>query len=302
MKTMYIAFSGTYEMGHKLGDCITMVKACYLFAENEPHDKIIISLNHNQKLNFLWEKFIDKYEVEVVYDDFCDIEKLTEVLDQRRKSRKINNLNFDTYKELYLRIHGGKRQKVLCGQERGLGKKNIFEYYYFGQENKPETCINGDHFKDELFYYSSNRDKTKKNSVFISPLAISQSNKVFTFDFWKQVVLNLCEQKVHVYLNTNSDFFKNTPKDFVTFTYEKNNEYRRLLNRIASQKLVVCGNTGIGWFAGATGTPLMAMEPPFFWYMDYRYRECGVQSLKKLFQEPEPKVVSEAIVQYLDEN
>lgn len=302
MKTMYIAFSGTYEMGHKLGDCITMVKACYLFAENEPHDKIIISLNSNHKLNFLWDKFIDKYDVDVVYDDFAisNFEEYYSVLDERRRNRKVKNINFDTYKELYLRIHGGKRQKILCEKERGLGRKNIFEYYYYGQENKPDCCLGGDHFKNDLIYYAEQRTKTLPRSVFISPLAISQTNKVFTFDFWKKVVLNLIDKEIYVYLNTNNNFFKDIESKFLIFTYREDNNYRKLLNQIASQKLVVCGNTGIGWFAGATGTPLMAMEPSFFWFMDYRYKECGVESLKRLFSKPEPDVVSQAIIDYYE--
>lgn len=302
MKTMYIAFSGTFEGGHKLGDCITMVKACYLFAENEPHDKIIISLNSRHKLNFLWKKFIDKYDVQVVYDDFPldDKDLMCKVFHERRIMRRVHNIKFDSYKELYLRVDGGKRQGYLCGEERGLGRKNIFEYYYFGQENKPENCIGGDHFKNDLIYYSPNRNKVPKRSVFISPLAVSQGNSIFTFDFWKEVVKNLTEKDVFVFLNTNQKhLFKEINKN-IEFTYENNDDFESLLNTIASQQLVVCGNTGVGWFAGATGTPLMAMEPPFFWFMDYRYKECGVESLKKLFSEPNPTVISTSVVEYLD--
>lgn len=301
---MYIAFSGTYEMGHKLGDCITMLKACYLFAENEPHDKIIISLNPKHKLNFLWDKFIDQYDVDVIYDNLQsnDPNHLYNILNERKINKKINNISFDTYKELYLRIHGGKRQKFLCDVERGLGRKNIFEYYYYGQESKPENCIGGDHLKSDLVYYCSDREKTLKKSVFISPLAISQGNKIFNFEFWKNVVLNLIKEKIHVYLNTNNDFFNDISSDLITFTYQENDNFRKLLNRIANQKLVVCGNTGIGWFAAATGTPLMAMEPPFFWFMDYRYKECGVESLKQIFAEPNPQIISNAIIKYINEN
>lgn len=303
MNTMYIAFSGTFEGGHKLGDCITMVKACYLFVENEPHDKIILSLNPRHKLNFLWKKFIDKYDVQVVYDDFPlnDKDVMYKIFHERRITRRIQNIKFDSYKELYLRVEGGKRQKYLCGEERGLGRKNIFEYYYFGQENKPEKCIGGDNFKNNLIYYTPDRNKIPKKSVFVSPLAVSQGNSIFTFDFWKEVVKILVEQDIFIFLNTNQiNLFEDIKSEKIEFTYENTNDFETLLNRVASQQLVVCGNTGVGWFAGATGTPLMAMEPPFFWFMDYRYKECGVESLKKLFAEPNPNIVSNSIVEYLN--
>lgn len=303
MKTMYIAFSGTYDGGHKLGDCITMVKACYLFAENEPHDKIIVSLNRKHPLNFLWQKFIDKYNVEVIYDEFYQNNKnlMWSVFHERRISRSINNIKFDSYKELYLRIDGGTRQKYLCNAELGLNRKNIFEYYYFGQENKPEYCVGGDHFKNDLIYYSADKTNIPKRSVFISPLAVCQGNDIFTFNFWKKVVDILTNNGIFVFLNTNKkDLFANmSHQKNIEFTYQDSNNYELLLNTVASQQLVVCGNTGIGWFAGATGVPLMAMEPEFFWYMDYRYRECGVESLKHIFSQPNSDFVAETIIEYI---
>lgn len=303
---MYIAFSGTYEGGHKLGDCVTMVKTCYLFAENEPHNEYILSLNPKHKLNFLWDKFIHEYQVKVIYDDFPSkwsvpkSEVVYEIFNERMASKQVQNIKFDTYKELYLRIHGGKRQFHLCGSERGLGRKNIFEYYYFGQQNKPEKCVGGDKFKNNIIYYEP-KEKAPERSCFISPLAVSQGNKVFSFDFWRNVVKFLTKKEILVFLNTDKEnSFKEINSPFLKFTYQKNDDYKSLLNTIASQRLVVCGNTGIGWFAAATGVPLMAMEPSFFWFMDYRYRECGVESLKQIFSQPNAEEVSNAIINYFE--
>ena len=56
--TMYIAANNTMERGYFLGDVITLIKVAYLFVDNEPHDRVLLSLHHHDQLNFLWDRFL----------------------------------------------------------------------------------------------------------------------------------------------------------------------------------------------------------------------------------------------------
>lgn len=130
MSTMYIACNNTMPRGYFLGDILTVIKAAWMFVENEPHDHVVLSLHDREPLNFLWDKFIADNLVTVIYDrwDQGNRDAQFAAFGERLTSRRVKDIPFDTYKELYPRLDGGARQHILCGRENGIGRKNIFSY------------------------------------------------------------------------------------------------------------------------------------------------------------------------------
>lgn len=281
----YIAFSHTELSGFKVGDHICAAHVVRLFIENDPHDHWILSLNPASGLNMVFDQVVLEYGVQIVNDVWPsgDIEHLNRCIDQRRRERMVHGRVFDTYREIYRRTDGGPKQRTLCGTERGLGHRNIFDYYFWGQEGAaPRHCIGGGSFGR----YSLGcqwRPTAPPRSVFIAPLAFSQTNEVFTMSFWNQVIQSLLEAKVEVTVNTpNENQFGQHP--LLRYSYKiGTGAMRELFEQIGHQQLVLCGNTGIGWIAAAYGVPLIAGQPKFFWFQDYRYDWCGVQSLVGIF-------------------
>jgi len=282
VSTGYVAFSHTELSGFKVGDNIVAAHVVRLFIENEPHDHWILSLNPASGMNRVFDQVILEYDIEVLHDVWepGDIQHLNKCMDERRRSRMVQGRIFDTYKELYRRTDGGPKQRGLCGSERGLGHRNIFDYYYFGQESSNKHCIGGGHFGRYSLGYRW-KPTAPLRSVFVAPIAFSQTNEVFTMDFWKQVIDLLLAEDIEVTVNTpNPNQFGAHPK--LKYFYSPGNIWG-LFEAVSHQRLVLCGNTGVGWVAGAYGVPLIAGQPKFFWFQDYRYDWCGVQSVVDIF-------------------
>ena len=284
MTTMLIAFNGTHGIGQHLGDTICHIKVAWMLAQNYPGCHYILTLSPTHDLNFMWKKFIDVNKVEVIFDDWDagNMDQRFSNWDRWRTERNINGQRFDIYKELYRRIDGGNRQGVLCGHEAGLGRKNIFEYFYFGQEEAKIPCLNGEHFGPELFYAPS---IARERAVYIAPYAKCQGNATFTFNYWNDVVRQLVASGVMVTVGFNGPFCDDligNPKFRKIFPCVQD-----LVTDICRHRLVACGNTGIGWVAGACGIPLLAMQPVDSHFQDYRYEWCGVKSLIDFMENPD---------------
>ncbi len=311
--TGYIAFSHTELTGFKVGDHIVAAHMVRLFIENHPHDHWILTLNPASKLNFVFDQVVLEYNVEVLYDVWPDgdIEHLNRCLDERRRTRMVQGRVFDTYKEIYCRTHGGPKQRSLCGRENGLGHRNIFDYYFFGQEGlSPQACMGGGTFGRYSLGYQW-KPTTPKRSVFVAPIAFSQTNEVFTMDFWKQVIDALLDADVDVTVNTPNQGQFGSHQNLCYF-YSPGS-VRGMFEEVQKQRLVLCGNTGVGWVAGAYGVPLIAGQPKFFWFQDYRYDWCGVQSLVNIFgqqsgadaagnnfEAPDPQEPVRMVLEYLE--
>lgn len=297
---MLIAFSHTEKSGMKIGDHITCAAAARLFVENEPCDHYVISLNPHDPMAFVFDQLILEYNMQVVLDDWPpgDIDHIYRQLDQRRRDRSVNGIPFQLYKELYLRIHGAQRQNALCGEERGLHRKNIFSYMYYGQESSPAHCFGESCFGRQSLGFQW-RPTAPKRSAFVAPHAFSQTNDFFTMDFWHDVIQKLLNEKVAVTVNTHlAGRFGS--HDLLTYSF-KPGDLRGLFEQVSHERLVISGNTGIGWIAGAHGVPLVAGEPNVPWQIqDYRYRECGVQSLVGIFDTSDPAQCARMAIQYLD--
>lgn len=295
MTTMYIAASHQTEgcpLSHCLGDVITSIKVAWLWVQMEKPDHVILSLCRHEQWNVLWDRFIRENNVFVVWDEKVDSKWLLyRDFDIRRQTRIVHGAKFDTYKELYCRMEGGQRQAALCGQERGLGRKNIFEYFYHGQESFVPNPSGSAEFGSNIIDFD---ECHREPRVLIAPHAKCQGNDVFTFAFWGRVTQSLIDANIPFTLN-DTDNRIGIPGLKATLARPE-----EIANYVARHSLVVCGNTGIGWVAGATGTPLFGMEPPWFNMMDFRYRECGVKSLKALFSDPDPNEVANAIIDFMN--
>ena len=297
MTTMLIANNPTRENGSFMGDQLCYLKVAHLFVQNEKPDRVIMSMSPGNEMNFVWNKFIRDYEVEVVWDDWNpgDWTSRWAAWDRWRTERKLlNGITFDLYRELYLRIHGAQRQTILCGFERGLGRRNIYEYVYFGQENMPESCHGSDVYDCTIDHPTL----TSIRDVYISPHCKTQGNYVFTFGhpnaFWESVVRRLLSEGVTVTVGYDDGHGK-----FYDDEWRGNQYYMRhwgtheqWVERVCQHKLVCCGNTGTGWVAAATGVPLLTMEPPNSQMPDHRYRECGLRNLVDVVSEPDPEHVA----------
>ena len=294
MSTMLIAFNGTTAMGQYLGDTLVSIKTAWLFAQNHPCEKIILALSPTGELNFLWDRFVNHYGVQVVYDSFHpgNMSERFGTWDAWRKTRQIDGLKFDVYKELHRRIDGGLRQTELCGKEAGLGRKNIFEYLYCGQEDVRWPALHTEEFGSELVYHPV---QPALYDVLVAPDAKCQGNGVFTHDFWKDVVRRLLDAGLRVTVNRKDEFLPEITDPAYRKIYP---DFKGLRDEVCRHRLVLCGNTGVGWMAAACGIPLLAMQHDESNMQDYRYEWCGVKSLVDFVREPDAPLVAQMAAKF----
>lgn len=311
MTTMLIANNCTRESGSFMGDQLCLLKTCYLFVENTPGvDHVIMSMSPGNEMAFLWTKFIEKYNIELIYDDFNpgNWTERFNAWNRWRAERKINGIKFDIFKECHLRIHGHQRQQMMCGSERGLGH-NIYEYWWRGQENSPEEMpkdvepwdnhgvTTSYRFGDDLIHHPPH---TPQRDIYISPHAKTQGNATFSFEFWGQVVRQLIDAGVSVTVGYDGYFceeLNNHPlyKKFWGGLGEAG--HKLWMEEVCRHKLVACGNTGTGWLAAACGVPMITMEPPNSVMADHRYRECGLANIVEVVDTPNAEYVARRITE-----
>jgi rfaE bifunctional protein nucleotidyltransferase chain/domain len=290
MSKMLIALNATRQCGQFMGDQLCYVKTAYVFVENRPKDcdGVILAVSPVNEMDFLWTKFIENPArdgslppCEVVCDSFHvgNHEERWSAWDQWRADRKINGIEFKYYRELYLRIHGGQRQRVLCGHERGLNRRNIYEYLFYGQEDKTDgPCAGSDWFDDTLIHHPP---LTPEWDVYVSPHCKTQGNQVFTFDYWMRVVRQLVQLGVSVTVGYDDSAGYLFDQDLMGNSLYKRHwgTHRQWMEQLCHHRLVACGNTGTGWLAAACGVPMITMEPRNSVMADHRYRECGLRNI-----------------------
>lgn len=294
MSTMLIALNATREIGQFLGDQLCSIKAAWLFAQNHPCDRYLMAVSPSNEQHFMWQKFIDTFNVELIEDSFIpgNMDQRFAAWSKWHKEREINGIKFDIYKELYRRIDGSHRQRLLCGGEKGLQRKNIFEYFYYGQEEVRLPVVGSDEFDDTLIYHPPLK---AERDAFIAPYAKCQGNHVFTFSYWEKVVGILLDSGITVTINHNGHFAEHfAGHPLYRKAYPSFNE---LVDEVCRHKIVACGNTGVGWVAGACGVPLMAMQPINSNMPDYRYELCGVKSLVELIDQPDAEYCARRLIE-----
>lgn len=299
MTTLFIANNCTRESGSFMGDQLCSLKAAYLFVQNQSDvDRVIMSMSPVNEMNFLWERFIRDYNVEVVWDSWNpgDWSARWSAWDVWRLNRNIQMnsgevVKFDHYRELYLRIHGAQRQLLICGSERGLGRRNIYEYWFYGQEHIPESCSGSDVYDVEV----DHPPLTSTRDVYISPHCKTQGNYTFTFDYWSQVVRKLLDAGVTVTVGYDGPFCEEL---YGHPLYCKHwGDHRQWMEQLCKHKIVACGNTGTGWLAAACNVPLFTMEPPNSQMPDHRYRECGLRNIVEVMSVPDADYCAKRLIE-----
>lgn len=295
MSTLLIAQNCTRESGSFMGDQLCLLKTCYLFVENQPDvSKVIMSVSPGNEMHFLWQKFIETYDVELVEDNFHpgDWNARWTSWDEWRRTREIEGRSFDHFRECYLRIHGAFRQVALCGSERGLGRKNIYEYWLAGQENCPDEFPGADWFDDTLTHHPQ---LAPDRDVYISPHCKTQGNITFTFDYWSQVVHKLIDAGITVTVGYDGYFCEELNRHPL---YRKHwGSHREWMEQLCRHRIVACGNTGTGWLAAACGVPLFTMEPPNSQMPDHRYRECGLKNIVEVMDVPDADYCARRLIE-----
>lgn len=285
MTTLFIANDCTRESGSFCGDQLCSLKAAYLFVQHtEGVDKVVMSMSKFNEMNFLWDRFIDNPKgdgsipkVQIVWEEWNPGDWVSRhgAWDQWRAQRSVDGVKFDHYKELYLRIHGALRQSALCGYERGLGRRNIYSYWWCGQEGCPEELPQSVDWFDDTLVYHPQREPLR--DVYISPHCKTQGNYVFTFDYWARVVNRLLDSGITVTVGYDGYFY---PEFNAHPNFKRHwGDHRQWMEQVCHHRLVACGNTGTGWLAAACGTPMITMEPHNSVMADHRYRECGLRNI-----------------------
>ena len=289
---MYIACDNCLARGYFLGDVLTMIKCAWLFAGNEPHDHYLLSLMTGDPLNFLWDRFIRENDVEVFWEDYTRGDRLEQYrrFDQRRAARAVYGVPFDTYKELSPRLDGGGRQGTLCGREAGLCRRNILEYYYFGQETSVAEPYGTVDFGPPLIDVPDVVYEPCMADVFVAPHEKCQGNRVFTLAFWEQTIRALLAAGLTVEVNDGGGFMRDAPGVSHSFL-----PFDQLAARVASAPLVACGNTGVGWLAAALGVPFVAADRNWN-FAEYTFAWSGCRSLRRTITEPAPAAMLTAIM------
>jgi len=292
MNTMYIAANNCVERGMFLGDTILGVKTAWTFTETEPHNVYVLSLQPNDKWNFLWDRFIREHKAIVVRDTWRNGEQHEQYrnFDERRKAREVHGIKFDTYKEIYPRLDGGGRQGYLCnGHEVGLGRANILQYFYFGQERcvepPPESTLRVGPGVIDI------PQVEKSDYVIVAPHEKCQGNRIFSLGFWEQVIVRLLARHIRVIINSGTFHVRGAENSFAG--------PQDLIAQVAAARAVACGNTGIGWVAAVCGTPLIACERDMC-FGEYSFKACGCESLKTLVTAPDPDDVARGIFSSLE--
>jgi len=289
MNTLYIACNHTIERGYFMGDAIVCRKMADVFRDNVKPDRTILSLMESGPLQWAWDGFECD---DIVRDSWADrgsrpIQYRT--FDERRRTKSVEGMPFDSYREIYARLDGGFRQDALCGTEAGLGRKNVFEYFYYGQEQVEDDPVGLDRF-EPLF----DMDVEKyPGRVMVAPFEKCQGNRVFTHDMWKEVIKKLLERGVEVTVNASPDFMCGFGHPLLRMEYPP---LEVIHKEVAKYSLVACGNTGIGWVAGAVGTPLIAFEKDMS-FSEYGFAKCGLSSLVDLVDEPDIELMVSRIVE-----
>jgi hypothetical protein len=295
-KTLYIASNNCLATGHSLGDMICFIRTAWLFVQNEPHDRVILSLNTDDPLNFLWYKFIAYHKVHVINDPFDDDEQRRyRTLNARISDKRVRGILFHTYKELYPRLDAGERQEYLCdGEERGLGHTTIFEYMYYGQQTFNKNPVGMRHIDDTLIYHYKHRPT---GQIFIAPEEKCQENRFFTPQFWVLVIKQLLSMGYKLGVNSKwgyFDEFKGHPNFESIFP-----PVVELLDMTTKYSLMLSGNTGTGWVAAATGTPLIALEQDDMNFPEYNFVSCGVNSLVASLNQADPDLLVAKVTEYM---
>jgi hypothetical protein len=74
-----------------------------------------------------------------------------------------------------------------------------------------------------------------------------------------------------------------------------------IVETITGHRLVICGNTGIGWVAGVVETPLLACEKAdAMAFGEYSFAKCSVEALRAVIVDPSVEQTVRIVLAELD--
>jgi hypothetical protein len=98
-------------------------------------------------------------------------------------------------------------------------------------------------------------------------------------------------------LNDAARFYREIDSPLLSYEFAP---LERIAETIAGHRLVVCGNTGIGWITGAVGTPLIACEKAdAMVFGEYSFQKCGVESLRAVIAQPAVEQAMQVVLKEL---
>jgi hypothetical protein len=297
---IYIAADTDVKAGQFLGDDIVSIAAAWCFAsewrQRHPQGRVILSLMRSDKWNCLWRQFIADFAATVIYDDWAPGDKVARYREhaRRRAERSVDGIGFAAYRELYPRLDGGARQHTLCGHERGLGRANVVEYFWYGQDWSDCPCgvaPPASSIARQLPCMVDRSQFSLGDYVLISPREKCQRNLYFALSFWREVIGLVLAAGVPILLN-DPDCMRDIKSSKLTRSFAGP---EGLIEQVGRARVVACGNTGVGWLAGAMGVPLVACERVQQVLPEYRFALAGIGNLI-VHETPDPKAVADSII------
>lgn len=273
-----ISYIGLKYYGVFLGDAITMLQVFYEVCRAYPRDTKVLLLHEKGEFNFLFEKVASNFGVICKYVKTAGYDDRKAFQDLLANTLTYEGEKYDLYVELYPRLDGGPRQGFLCGYEKGLGKQGVIEYYYYGQRGTKDlkyklrslNCIFG------------SRNTFPEYDIFYAPYEKCQGNAVFTLAFHDILLHTLVDKGYKITLNVQPNQYQHLAK-YVNIKYPPE---RELFDEIRKHKLVIAGNTGIGWAALLAGVPLFALEHRFQNLLDFNFFRHDNSSLYAYLEIP----------------
>jgi hypothetical protein len=267
LPTMYFATNNSPWLAVNLGDNLFGIKIAWLAVQNHPKHHYVMTMFRDQPYDSLWTRFIRENNVEVYIENAPKNHVEMRRIFQNRKALRYfyhndRKIKFDKYVE--------PKQEL-----GGWNGKNMVEHYYLRQDECNPKPVGTDVF-DETMIDWTQEEKYKTKGVFISPHERTERNINFTLKFWERVIRTLCSFQIPVLIHSNDlNFMRGFSSPYFSRTYYG---IKELTNQIASQHLVLCGNTGTGWLSAATGTNFIAMEGKNH---SWSFSSCGCKSLVK---------------------
>jgi len=275
-----VSYIGLKKYGIFLGDAITMALALYeLYLAYTPC-KITILLHPNGEFNQLFQYLAYcVIKARIKYVDTSDYQDRVKLENEIADTLMYDGEKYDLYYELYPRLEGGPRQHFLCGHEKGLGRTGTIEYYYYGQRATKDL-----HYKiQSVFQLSSAITEPKKEyDIFYAPFEKCQGNSLFKLEFHDMLIMELINKGYQITINAQEGKYSCFSKS-CRISHES---VPKLFSEIKRHKLVLSGNTGIGWAALYSGTPLLAFETRYQNLCDYNFHKHPNSSLYAYLEEP----------------
>lgn len=284
-----VSYQGLKKYGIYLGDAITCLMVLYEIIKTHPNATTYLLVHPNGEFNFLFDYTILRFNVRVIQVTTNTYDERRRIENEIARTKMFRGIQFDKYFELYPRLEGGPRQGFLCGYEKGLGRQGVIEYYYYGQQDPPEL----DYVMQSVFeLYHVNVPKEK--DIFYVPFEKCQGNSIFTLSFHELLIGTLIDKGYSITINAPNNQYRMFA-NCCDISYLEKHEFAQ---EVKKHRLVIAGNTGVGWFALLLGVPLLAFEYRYQNLRDYNFFRHPNSSLYAYLEKPDVDMASFFVDQF----